>query len=399
MTAPVSAPAGSPDRDQQTALLIATTVPVTIEAFLLPYVRRYRLAGFTVDAAADGASQSPILAGEFDRIWNVPWKRHSWHPANLIGLWRFRRGLRGGRYAIVHLHTPVAAFFGRLAIASLGRLRPAVVYTAHGFHFTPTSKGLGPRLFRRLEGVCAPFTDALVVLTAEDYEQALAIGYPPDRVTILPGIGIDSAYFESTAVLPTDVDELRRHLGIASSSSVFVCIAEFAPRKRQVDLVRALALVREDAHVVFAGFGPTETSVRALAATLGVAGRTHFLGFVEDVRPLIRLATAVVLPSSREGLPRCLLEAMSLATPIIATDVRGSRELAGLAGLIVPLGDVAALASALDRLASDSEQCHSLGEAGRTAVLTTYDFARVAPSHDAIYARVLAMRALRQARS
>lgn len=377
-------------------LLFAATIPVTIQAFLVPYARRFRAMGYVVDAAANGAGRQSALLSEFDHLWDVPWKRNPLHPSNLVAFAKFYRELRRRNYTVVHLHTPVAAFFGRAAIAAFRGDRPVAVYTAHGFAFTPESRGLGARVFRRLEQIAARWTDLLIVLTREDEEQALAIGYPRDRVVRIPGIGVDTSYFEASRVALGDLQLLRRHLRIRESTALFVCIGEFIPRKRQADLIRALALVGEDVHVAFAGDGPTEQQVRATAAQLGLSGRAHFLGNLQDVRPLMVLATAVVLPSEREGLPRSLLEAMSLGTPILATDIRGSRDLAGVAGLVVPVGDVPALANAMRTLASDRDLRRHLAVSGRAAVLATYDFEVVAAQHDAIYAQVLKAHSMRK---
>jgi glycosyltransferase involved in cell wall biosynthesis len=369
-------------------LLFATTVPITISAFLLPYARRYREAGYQVDAVADGARNDPTLAKDFDGLWNVPWKRNPLHPLNLLALALFYRGVRRRRYVIVHVHTPVAAFFGRLAVALLRRRRPFTVYTVHGFHFTAESREFSAKALRVLERIAVRWTDIVIVLTEEDKEQALALGFPRDRVALIPGIGIDSRFYEASRVLPDDVQELRGRLGIGPAEKVFVCIAEFNRNKRQADLVRALALLDDDIHLAFAGSGLKEPAVRSLAAALGVSERVHFLGVMADVRPLISLSTGVVLASAREGMPRCLLEAMSLATPIIATDVRGSRELARQGGLVVPPRDVRGLAQAMRVLADDPERGRRLGLAGRAAVVETYEWERVATRQDEIYARL-----------
>lgn len=379
--------AGAADPDQRERLLFATTVPITIKAFLLPYARRYREAGYLVEAAADGARGDPTLMKAFDGVWNVPWKRNPLHPLNLLAFALFCALIRRRRYTIVHVHTPVAAFFGRLA-AGLLRRRPAVVYTVHGFHFTAESHELSAKFFRMLERLAARWTDVVIVLTQEDEDQALAMGFSRDRVARIPGIGIDSRFYDPSRVLPKDVEELRGRLGLGQGDRVFVCIAEFNRNKRQTDIVRAVAQLDKQVHVAFAGTGSTESAVRSLAAALGVAERVHFLGFIRDVRPLIILSTAVVLASAREGLPRCLLEAMSLSTPIIVTDVRGSRELAIHSGLVVARRDILGLAAAIRLLADDPERAQRLGLAGRTAVEDTYELEKVAARQDEVYARV-----------
>jgi glycosyltransferase involved in cell wall biosynthesis len=147
-----------------------------------------------------------------------------------------------------------------------------------------------------------------------------------------------------------------------------------------------------NAHLAFAGDGPLRPRVRALAEQLGVSDRVHFLGLRRDVPALIRAADAVVLPSRREGLPRCALESLSLGVPVIGTRIRGLTDLVDdRSGILVPVGDVAGLAAAMQRLLDDPLYARRLGEGGR-ARIGTYAVDRVVALHERLYASALAAR-------
>ena len=107
--------------------------------------------------------------------------------------------------------------------------------------------------------------------------------------------------------------------------------------------------------------------------------RVRFLGYRGDVPALLRAADIFTLPSHREGMPRSIVEAMLSGLPVVATDIRGSREevVDGETGYLVPLGDVAALARALERLARDPDLRRSLGAAGRARALDLHDESKI----------------------
>jgi glycosyltransferase involved in cell wall biosynthesis len=100
-------------------------------------------------------------------------------------------------------------------------------------------------------------------------------------------------------------------------------------------------------------------------------GVVDYLGETDDVRPYVSAASAVVLPSYREGLPRTLLEAAAMARPLIATDVPGCREIVedGVNGFLCKVMDSASLADAMKKLAESSPPRRlAMGEAGRRKV-------------------------------
>jgi glycosyltransferase involved in cell wall biosynthesis len=118
-----------------------------------------------------------------------------------------------------------------------------------------------------------------------------------------------------------------------------------------------------------------------------------YLGFVEDIATVWARAHIAVLPSHREGLPLSLLEAAACARPLIATDVPGCRDIArpNLNALLVPLGDVAALAGAIERLSADADLRRKFGQAGRQLVEQEFSSKRIGSDMVALYRRLLAV--------
>lgn len=373
-------------------LLIVTTVAPTLRAFLLPFARHYRALGWQVDAAARDIDAIPALREEFDACHALPLSRN---PLDLGTLLRapaaIRRLVAQGRYDLVHVHTPVAAMLVRFALRGRGPgARPRVVYTAHGFHFHRHGQALTNAVFRSAERLAAPWCDALVTINREDYDAARAAGFAT-RVEYMPGIGVDTAQWDPATVEAAAVAAVRASLHLAETDVLFLMVAEFNPGKRHRDVLEALRQPGlEHVHVAFAGDGPLRPTLEVEAMTAGIGGRTHFLGFRRDIPVLMRAARAVLLPSQREGLPRSLLEALSMAVPIIGADIRGIRELAeGGCGRLHAVGDVAGLAAALRELAAAPDEAAAMGARGRERMVRDYDEKAVIRLHDQLYADLL----------
>ncbi|MGC8827667.1 MAG: glycosyltransferase, partial [Anaerolineae bacterium] len=127
--------------------------------------------------------------------------------------------------------------------------------------------------------------------------------------------------------------------------------------------------------VLLVGDGPLEESLRRFVQDAGLGRWTAFAGYREDIPRLLAGADIYVLPSLSEGMPRSILEAMAMELPVIASDIRGCRELVvdGETGLLVPPADADALAEALRRLAGDADLQRKMGEAGRRRVQQEFD--------------------------
>jgi glycosyltransferase involved in cell wall biosynthesis len=372
------------------AVLMVTTVASTLRAFLLPFAAHFRAAGWRVDALAAGAPDDAACVAAFDRVHDSRWTRSPYRLLrNLRGMRTFRAVVRAGDYDVVHVHTPVAAFFGRLGLAGIARSqRPRVVYTAHGFHFHEERSVLGNWMFRTAERIARRWTDHLVVINDDDLAAARAHHLVPrDGVTLIRGIGIDLRRYDPTAVPDDAVSALRTDLGLSAGDRVVLMVAELVPRKGHATALEAFArLDRDDVHLVLAGAGPEERRVRARAQATRVADRVHVLGLRDDVPALLRVADVTLLPSVQEGMPRVILESMSMGVPVVGSRIRGIRDLVGddECGILCPVGDSGAVATAIATLLDDPGRAAALGGRGRERV-TAFTLDRVLDAYDQLY--------------
>lgn len=374
---------------------MVATISRTLESFMPPQVAALRARGWHVDGAANGVSDSAAARALFDTVWEIGWSRRPLALANLIAIRRIRAVIMQGGYSIVHVHTPVAAFVTRLAMRGLGDRRPSLVYTAHGFHFHSNAGWLRNAVYGTLERVAAPWTDELVVVNRDDEAEAVRRGIaPPERVHLIPGVGIDTARFDPAQVSPEAVAEASGAIGLPPGAPTIVTIAEINRNKNLSYLLEAFALVGQDAHLVVIGDGPERASLERAVERLGISERVHLIRYVDDVRPLLRAATVFALVSRREGLPGAMMEAMSMGLPLIGTDTRGIRDLAaGGRGVVVPLRERHLLARALDQVIGDLQAANEMGRRAREYVVAELSIDRVLAGYRTVYEAALRRRA------
>ncbi len=297
--------------------------------------------------------------------------------------------IRRTRADLVHTHCSKAGALGRLAAAVTGR---PVVHTPHGHVFYGYFDPVRTRFFAGIERGLAARTDCLISLTADETRESLArgIGRPHQYCTIPSGIDLQS--FRGYARNGRAV--WREHMGIPEQAALFVSTGRLVRVKGFDVLLNAFAMSESrtnGAHLAIAGDGEERDSLESLATARGLAGRVHLCGDLADVRPLLAAADVFVLASRNEGMGRSLVEAMAMGLPVVATRVGGIPQLVPTAreGILVASGDAAAMAAAMDALASDPARRQSLGDAARAAIGDAYDTSAMAQGLATVYARVL----------
>ena len=310
-----------------------------------------------------------ILAATGVRVIPLPMRREP-HPSDAGALWRLARLLRRVRPSIVHAHTSKPGLLARLAAAASGL--PAL-YTPHGFYFHYDIPAWKRALYRGIERLAGPWTARLVCVTEEEARQAAGARLvPPGRIAVIP-----NALRPEECVPKRSRAEVRAELGIPADAPLLVMVGRLAPPKDPFTLVVAAARI-PGVHVLFAGDGPQRDGLRALARELDCDARVHTPGHRADAIDLTAAADVAVLSSRWEGLPYALLEAMAVGLPVVASDISGCRDALGGtgAGRLVPVGDTAAMRTAIDAFLSNPRAREAAGRAGRALVAEKYGAAR-----------------------
>ncbi len=357
-------------------------VDFTLYHFIAPLMRGLRQAGHeVVGVCADGPWAETIRAEGF-RVEPVPFSRsfdvaaHACAHARLVAL--FRRE----RFDLLHVHTPIAALIGRCA-GSRARI-PTIVYTAHGFYFHERMPAIKKLPFIALEWLGGRRTDLLLTQSAEDAALARRLGLCRTGRIEAIGNGADPGRFHPLAAGDEERTRLRDALDCPPDAPVILAAGRLVAEKGYPELFDAMHSV--EARLWVAGerlpsdhAGSIGGAIDRLAGDPLLAGRIRFLGHRTDMAALYRAADIYALASHREGMPRAIIEAMLSGLPVVATDIRGSREevVAGQTGLLVPVADAGALAGALDRLVRDLDLRARFGSAGRARALELYDESKI----------------------
>jgi glycosyltransferase involved in cell wall biosynthesis len=369
--------------------LYLATVYTHLAAFHIPFMKLLQSWGYKVHAAAspdEGHKREVEAIGV--RCWDVPFVRSPVSPKNLVAYRQLKALFAQERYDLIHVHTPMAAWLGRLAAKRTGQ--GPVLYTAHGFHFYKGAPWPYWLFYYPAERLAAHWTDGLIVMNSEDYERAQRMGFKPGKnLFFVHGVGVDLEQFSPA---PKSRASVREELGLSDQDVVVMCVAEFTSTKNHAFLLAAWSKVaREEpcAHLLLIGDGQLKQSMERRIRVENIPN-VHFLGFRGDVPQLLQSADIFVLPSRREGLPRSIMEAMAAGKPVVATDVRGNRDLVGngVTGILVKLGDVVGLAQAILQLIHDPELRLRMGEAGREK-MQAYSLDHVIKEMSEIYARYL----------
>lgn len=354
-------------------------VDFTLKNFLLPLIDGMRLRGWQVVAVcSDGPAVADLRARGY-RIEAVQIARSMNPFAALFSLLALIRLFRRERFDVLHAHTPVAALIGRLA-AWLTRI-PLVVYTAHGFYFHEDMPAWKYRMFVFLERMAGWWTDLLFTQSAEDARTAVAEKIMPERRVVAIGNGVDVARFSPAKV--GAVETVRESLGIPADVYVVGFIGRLVREKGVVEfLLAAQRLAQIHPRLWFLLIGERLYSDHAAGVTADYAlakadlgQRLVTPGLRNDIPEMLAAMDLFCLPSWREGMPRTIIEAMMMAKPVVATDIRGSREevVHEETGLLVPIRSPELLAGAIERFVDNPTWGRRLGSAGRVRALRLYD--------------------------
>jgi glycosyltransferase involved in cell wall biosynthesis len=311
----------------------------------------------TVALRAEGHSVTVITSGSGPLVEDlhaqgtqVVLLRHLTVPINplrdIFAMAEIRRALSTLQPDLVSAHSSKAGILSRIVGHSLGI---PVVFTAHGWAFTPGIPRLQAAVYRQIERLFSPFARKIITVSEFDRRLALETGIaPPERL-----VTIHNGMPDVPSVLRADPGRTPVRL---------VMVARFEPQKDHATLLRALATLREHAwELDLIGDGPRLAQMRSLAATLGLGQRVRFLGQRTDVDHLLAQSQVSLLMSNWEGFPRSILEAMRAGLPVVASSVGDGEN-----GYLVPRGGVELLRARIEQLLSDPGLRVRLGAAGRT---------------------------------
>lgn len=280
---------------------------------------------------------------------------------------------------IVHTHTPKPGLLGQLAAKIAGV--PIIVNTLHGFYFHNNMNPMARRFFILAEKVAAKCSDSILSQNSEDIETAIKEGICQQELIKYLGNGIDIQKFNPNKYSEGFIQSKKREVGIDLDSKIIGIVARFVKDKGFLELFESFRIVKEEfPNTILFVVGPTNMKKRGALSTdivknFGIESSVKFLGFREDVDELYTIMDLFVLPSHREGFPRSVMEASSMAKPVVATDIRGCREAVddGETGILVPVNSPEKLAEAIIYLLENPRKAKRMGMKGREKAEREFD--------------------------
>ena len=359
-------------------------VDFTLKHLLLPLVDGMRKKGWQITSVCSDGQHAEELRQQGYKHVPISISRNIFNIAShvrTIGL--LYKLLRCEKFDVLHVHTPIAALLGRIA----GRLAkvPLIVYTAHGFYFHERMPKLTYKFYVLLEKISGRWTDLLFTQSSEDAQVAVIEGIANKNDVVDIGNGVNAEWFVPADHLRKQC--VRKALEIPENAYVVGMISRLVREKGLVEFLEAaVAINKSFPHTYFLLVGERLSSdhnasiVNELQAAQDQLGpRLLAVGYRADVADLLGAMDVFCLPSYREGMPRSIIEAMMMALPVVATNIRGSREevVPEKTGLLVPVRSASAIVEALQRLITQPEWARQLGLNGRKRALELYDERRI----------------------
>lgn len=377
-----------------------------------------RAAGFETALLA---KEGGVIAERADKSGHRVFTMRMKGEADFRVPWRLRKIINAHSFNILHAHTSHGHVYAQLA-AAWSRPRPKVIVHRRVDFSIFRRSFLGLNRWKYSLGV-----DQYVAVSKAIKDVLIKDGLDGSRIEVVHS-GIDIARIDEADV-PRDSalaasiegsvdtregrrlrcrEAVRKELGVASDAPFLANVAFCAPHKSQITLVEAMPRILAklpQARAAIVGDGELRSELEARAQELGLGAALIFTGFREDVPQILKSLDLFVMPSSEEGLGTSVLDAMAAELPVVGTEAGGMPEMflghsRGPAllqpgetgnGIVVPIRDSEALASAVVSLLSRSPQERAkVGERARRVVLDHFSTTSMVRGNVAVYERLLA---------
>lgn len=333
-------------------LIVANVAKEHIIKFHLPTIKMLKENGWNVQVACSGEDEVPYC----DKQWRMKYKRNPFTFNTIIGIFQLRKILNNEDFDIIHCHTPTGGIVARIATINL-KNKPKVIYTSHGFHFFKGAPFLNWMLFFPVEKFLSYFTDILITINQEDFENAKKYNFHAKKILKISGVGVKlNKYKVNDKSLRL---KYREMLNIPKDSFVLIYVAEIIKNKNQKMILNALKEVQKDipnTYLLLVGPDHTTGEFFSYAKDMKIKN-VIFTGWRSDVPNLLNCSDCYVASSIREGLGINLIEAMSSRLPVIASDNRGHRDIIknNTNGILIKLNDYKAMAEAIINIYQNPE--------------------------------------------
>ena len=283
-------------------ILVSASNMTHIKNFHIPYIEKFKELGNDVSILASGEGAD----------FNIPFKKSVFSLKNIFQIPKIRKILKKEKFDVVYLHTTLCAFFVRLAMKGL-KNRPYVINTVHGYLFSDNTSKIKKSIYLFCEKLLKKQTDDIVVMNSEDYKIATENKLSLNNVYFCNGMGVKF----------NDLPNVEKQI---SDKTRLVFVGEISKRKNQAFLVKALQHL-PNYTLTLVGDGSERKNIEKLIKKLSLEDRVTITGFTKDVYNYLLNSDIYVCASQIEGLPFNIMEAMYARLPIVATNIKGHKDL------------------------------------------------------------------------
>lgn len=384
-------------------LVHVTTTDISLELLLGPQLEAFVRAGYDViGMSAPGPYVASIERRGIRHVALDHATRATAPLRDARALAELVRRFREVRPAIVHTHNPKPGVYGRIAARLAGV--PVIINTVHGLYAQPADRWRKRAAVYAIERIADAFGQLDLVQSRDDAATLRSLRVPTRRLELL-GNGIDLERFSPARVDEREGgsvrDRLRAEVGVAPGSVVVGMVGRLVREKgfgEAFEAARHLTEAGVDVRFVVVGGhdGDKADTLNDVDIERATAAGVVLVGERLDVERWYRVMDLFVFPSHREGFPRAPMEAAAMGLPIIASDIRGCREVVepDVNGILVPVRDAAALVSAIEALVANPQRRAAMGTAGRAKAARDFDQQRCIDLTLAAYSRLLRARGL-----
>jgi len=290
------------------------------------------------------------------------------------------------KFDVVHSFTIKPNIYGNIA-AKLAKV-PIIINSVTGLGYVFIGKGLKNNILKwtviGLYKIAFRFSNKVIFQNIDDLELFKKYKITDsDKSVLIKSSGVNTEKFSPQNVDKVGIEKLCDQLGISRHCPpvIITLITRLIWHKGIREFVEAAKILKKKyPDVLFLLVGPIDTENPAAVSKdyieeTGKEGFIKYIGRRDDIRETLYISDVVTLPSYREGIPRVLLEAMSMEKPIVTTNAIGCREVVeeGKNGFLVPIKNPVALADAVERLINNEELRVRFGKYGREKVLREFD--------------------------
>jgi len=374
-------------------ILFLSTVDSHIYYFHLPFMNYLKNKNYNVEVAAFDTGFKNKIEEKGYKFYNIPFSKNPLSFRNFVSFFLLIKLFNKNKYILVHTHTPIASFIGRVASKKCNI--PNVVYTVHGFHFHEYGNKIKNFIYIYLEKFAGRFTDILITINDYDYNMALKYKVvPQDKLFYIKGVGLDIEFFNPDLI----TDDLKKYyktsLNISEDEFVLINISEFRKEKNLFDLLEVLNKLKKSNYkfkCLLIGDGSLKNKLTKKIKKLNLENNILLLGIREDIKELISVSDVYITTSIREGLSKSIMEAMSMEKPVISYNIRGIRELIedGNNGFLVPFKNIDNFVEKVEYFIKNVKDREFFGKKAREKIQKEFSIDKILPQMEKIYNKLL----------